>query len=337
MEDIKQFAKKDFYNFLSPYGLGDTIMLCALSRNWESANNGKIHFIIKPSHEIIMKMYNISNYSLCQFKNTYYKKEFFELAKKEPIPKKGHIFIAHPLFHKWSEEIVKNFEKNDTKTYFENMYKQFLNLPINSKLYLPQKEFLSSKSIKKIKNIENTILLIPESHSIHPFKHFFWKVLIKIIKKDGILIQNTINPKHEIKGLPNIDLTLEEIIILSTRAKAVYAIRSGICDLIAPFAKNLITFYPAQNNLKEKYSLNRIFNTNIKEITSNSEDVCLKLFGIIPIIKYQHVTLDIQKEYFNITKINILVFNLPFISIKIKPHRSTINLFNILPIFKIKR
>jgi len=43
---LEDLAKKDEYNFLSPYGLGDTMMLCGFAHAWEKKNGGKIHFII---------------------------------------------------------------------------------------------------------------------------------------------------------------------------------------------------------------------------------------------------------------------------------------------------
>ena len=60
--DLK--IKKNVMYFLSPYGLGDTMILCGFKDALEKKYNCKIHFLIKSSHKIVMDMYKINDFDI---------------------------------------------------------------------------------------------------------------------------------------------------------------------------------------------------------------------------------------------------------------------------------
>ena len=105
LEDIQSLRldKHKFY-FVSPCGLGDTMIICGLKQALEKKLGGKIHLIIKASHVIIMKMYKIKDYTVFSAQNRL--NQFFcenslfqELGNRTPIPEKGKIYMANPIFH----------------------------------------------------------------------------------------------------------------------------------------------------------------------------------------------------------------------------------------------
>lgn len=262
---LKKLAEKDCYNFISPYGLGDTMMLCGYKKAWEEKSNGEIHFIIKPSHEIIMKMFSITNYTIINFTKDFYNREFPYLVKKNSTPKKGNLYIAHPLFHKQFKCLIDDFYA--TSFTFITLYKKFLNLDKNTILDMPiwyppiSKDL--EKKIKKMGEIKDIVLLLPEANSMPLLKEPYWNELVKSFSKNEILIQNALNPDNLIKDVPHIDLSLEEMIALAINCKKIYSLRSGFCDLISYKCNNLNVLYTS--DIIKQYSLKILFNSSATE------------------------------------------------------------------------
>ena len=91
----KSTSGKDKFYFISPFGLVDTLMLCGLQKAFEAQNNSKIHFIIKHSHEIVMKLYNIKDYTIVSMKSAWpYKNPLLsKLATENPSPQKKSLIF----------------------------------------------------------------------------------------------------------------------------------------------------------------------------------------------------------------------------------------------------
>ena len=295
MTDYQKLCKKDCYNFISPYGLGDTLMLCGFHKAWEEKNKGKIHFIIQPSHEIVMKMYGIKNYTLLKFERKWFKEEFLTLGKQHPIPQIGKPYVAHPEFIENKKNILKKF--NELNMNFIELYRHFLELQkgvnFEKPIYYPKMKQKFKNKIEKIAPLEKIVLFCPEAKSIKQLPKFFWENLAKEIRKKGMfIISNVNNTEEQIPETYDISMSLEEVISLALSCNHVYSLRSGLCDLIFKKGMNLTIYYDSENT-KKLYSLNDIF-YNKKNI-----------------IKEKVINIDIkQNSYYPSVSIVTPVFNL---------------------------
>jgi len=288
---LEDLAKKDEYNFLSPYGLGDTMMLCGFAHAWEKKNGGKIHFIIKPSHEVVMKMYGIKNYSTFKFDLKSCKK----LGDDCPEPKLGKLFVAHPVFVKTAQSILKKFENLEID--FKDLYAQFLEVDANVfKIYkrIPKMDKAFRKKVEAIAPLNKIVLLSPTANSVKAFPQSFWEPLCRQLKEKGYtVISNVINPDDAIYDTIYLPMTSDEVVALAYACDSVYSLRSGLCDIIAMRPKNLAVFYDHSNTLF-LYGLNKLFNR--QDIIEQVVDPYANLAGNTPLVTIVTVTYNLIKQ-----------------------------------------
>ncbi|MDR2341781.1 MAG: hypothetical protein LBD84_01895 [Campylobacteraceae bacterium] len=183
IDDIK--FEQDKYYFLSTYGLGDTMYLCAFKDVCEQKNGGKIHFLIKHSHEIIMKMYGIADYTVLDTA------ELLKTIKHPTIFEKGKITPAHFFYIKDG----KDYLKNDS---FLQAYIKLLGLPESTKIqqpiWYPELSLEFKKKIEAIDSLDNIVLVCPEASSMQMFHSTVWKNEIKQANNNGYkVICNIVN------------------------------------------------------------------------------------------------------------------------------------------------
>ncbi len=299
--------EKDKMYFLSPYGLGDTMILCGFKNALEKKYGCEIYFLIKASHKIVMDMYKIKNYSIIDMKNL----DLFLLGDATQMPCLGKIFVAHPEFHK---ELLYLFDEINTsvdgnKTQFIEWYKKFLLLPKKTKFELPVwYPTLSEKAKKKIMKIapvSNIVVLIPEANSVNIRNKTIWKNIIKANQKfKTITVVN--DKKNKIMGIKNLDLDLYDTVAIMLACHSVYSIRSGLCDLVANKISNMTVLY-GNPYFKTIYSL-KFFNKNIVEWVVEDEKkydkkIKLKLFGILTILKIIKANNNLRFYLFDILPI----------------------------------
>lgn len=262
---------KNTYYFLSPFGIGDTLLLCGLKKEIEKKINGKIYFIIKPSHKIILDMCNIKNFILLE-KNQRFSLESEELkilSKKTPTPTKGQIYVAHYLLHSQYKDIIQQ-QSNKKIFTFLDCYRYFFGLDWDTTLSFPTNSYHTKIRCKIDLDLRKTVLLIPEAHSVASIKREFWQDLAEHIKKKNLLPITSTTNEYIIPGIKNIDMNLEELIALAMNCHSIYSIRNGLCDLLN-FKKNLWVIYPDINT----YNFNRIktiFNTSMAREVIWSKD-----------------------------------------------------------------
>ncbi len=332
---------KNCYNFVSPYGLGDTLMLCAFKDAWEKQNNSEIHFIIKPAHEVVMKMYGITNYSFFDHKQAWPEMLSMKERMDNTWPEKGKVFIAHPYFHTRCAELLQKYDDSKNIKPFENFYREFLELPMDAEMHMPKKTFDVSGDVREklrgIANPKDVILLLPEAQTLPALDVDFWKYVARKLKNKGRVIQYAFDPEKRIPGVKFVDFSIEEIIQLATECKSVFAYRSGMCDLMASFANNLIVLYPESfKETKTRYSLSRIFKKNIPEFICSHNSKCkMTLFGFIPLFTVVNTTrlnktLDRFKKHTWIKS-----FGVPVLCVKKHKDYTKYRLFNLITLLKV--
>ena len=115
----------DKANFVCPAGLGDTLILCGLRRAIEKKYNVSIHYFIKPTQEIVMKMYGIKDYSIKIFDT----EELVKLSNINSDIKVGEYFVAHPFYMLNGNELLIDFY--EFRISFIDMYKKAFGLDNN--------------------------------------------------------------------------------------------------------------------------------------------------------------------------------------------------------------
>src|SRR5574344_2567849 len=88
LNNIKQEIDPDRFNLISPYGYGDTMALCGFKDAIEEFYKVKVNFVVKPQHEVLMKLFDISDYSI----KTFSEDELGRIAAENPTMQIGKYF-----------------------------------------------------------------------------------------------------------------------------------------------------------------------------------------------------------------------------------------------------
>lgn len=261
-----EIAKENSINLLLPVNYGDALIVCGFKDAIEKYHNLKVHLVIKPEHEGIMKLYGITEYTVKDFGDSYIHKniEAFKAQKFEA----GADFIAFPSY-----EAGRDFYNN--KIDFLELFRRTFNLPSEAEFKKPQNkpeltEELKNK-IEKIAPLEKVIIFSPEAIDTDQVSHKAFEDEIKILKSRGYTIISSVKDKKEaIKGTVYIPLTIYEALAIAVNCAGVYSVRSGFVDLVIQYTDNITIYYPDKRtydlfNFRYLYSKDR----NINEIIIN--------------------------------------------------------------------
>ncbi len=286
---VNGVTKKDWI-FLLPFGLGDTLFLSSLIREFKLKNGGKVVILVKKNHQILVQMFPAVDQSIIlksAFPNFCYKK-----ICNTSLIKKGRIFIPHPLLNSNLSSLVailgyKNLSLVD-------MYKIALKLDESANLETPDfniyniskaKDFLNKMGFDPAK----TVIIMPEATSIPMISVDLWNEIISKLRYHNFyIIINSANKNNfhtDEKKVISLDVELKEIVAISRISASTISLRSGICDLLAFSNANLVVLYPDLQSQKT-YSLNNIFkDENFSEIIidkfSNQEELTDKIINQI--------------------------------------------------------
>jgi hypothetical protein len=250
-----------------PYGIGDAMILCGLKRHIEDRYGAEVVPVIKPSQEIVPKLYGITNYELQAFGNN----ELRQMAEfvKEPAP--GKMFVAHPAFGK--EQLNESF-LNHRLSFVDMLCEHYgieHGLRIDFPVYCPE---LKGELRRKLgyTDYKDIILLAPEMKSASDSEriqdNLFLKMISEYEDKGYKVVVNCDAHSDVYKGYA-VDLSLEELVFLGCNAEKVISSRSGFCDLIYGFAADLDILYP-NKAFFDLFEMKKIF---AKENTRVSESV----------------------------------------------------------------
>lgn len=297
VQKLELLAKPNKLNICSCIALGDTYILAGLGKAIEKKYGAPIHFIIKPQYEVVMKMYNIEDYTI--FKD-FDSVEWDKVAKYSQ-PTKGKIFLAHPNFYEEYHPMYFELKYKRCEEDFITFIKKFLGISKESKFeYHKWFPDLSDTFKEKFKNynLKKVILLSPTANSVTEYKDEFWVDMAKDFSSEGYKVFINSPREFKCKYAENWNLSLEDALALGKRCHSVYAMRSGFCDLLQDDCKDLNIYYsdPAdlyifgmENMFGEKKNIKEVlkFNQSIQEYQRHNfgnpkPDVPL-LFGFIRI------------------------------------------------------
>ena len=249
----------DKYYYYCCASLGDTMITLSLKDELEYKLNSKIIFILKNTHEIIAKMYDIRDYILL---NTIEMKEKIE-GMLSLDPKKGSIYAAHPCLHPELAEFFEPIKSHTSTRKFLSWICNFFGLEISHKvkspLFYPSITDELMDKLLCIGPLNKIVLISPEAISMPALPENFWIRLVKDIRcRDLIPVSNVIDVNNSIKGSLYVKLDINEALRLGLYCKEVHSIRSGFCDLLFSRNKDLHVYYPIEESYYI-YSMNDMF------------------------------------------------------------------------------
>lgn len=256
---VKATLNADTYYFECCAGLGDTMLtvgfLHALVRKYKAP----IHFIVKPTHAFIPKMYGIDEFWTIGC----------ELSLKEMersmslVPVKGKIYSAHPCKHPELREFFNPIYYYTATFRFVTWFKALLQIDDCETFELPLSYPDLSKETErkclKLAPLDKIVLFSPEATSVPAIPWYYWEEKAEELTRRGFtVISNVIDPHNSISNTKYIKLNSEDMVALAMRCHSVYSLRSGLCDLIFSRGADLHVLYPLHNTFFI-YELNEMF------------------------------------------------------------------------------
>lgn len=319
LEDIE--LKDDIYYFLCVAGLGDTMLVCGFRKAFEEKYNGKIHFLIKKSQEVVMKMYQITDFTIVDME----KLDLTGIGAQTPSPVKGQIFPAHPCCIPSLKNFFNPIYFQYSNIRFKEWFLQFLKLDKNAQFEEPSEYPKMSDDfrakVNKIAPIEKVVMFCPEATSVLPLDEIFWEYKAKEMAAQGYtVISNVTKPRKCVTGTTYLEMATEEAVALAMECAAVYSLRSGFCDLIYKKGKDLNVYY-TNHAAYYIFSLNVLFSRNdINEFIDN--------YGL------ERKILSEQKGF---ETSEISLFKLPILKVVRNFATTDVYLFGSIPLIKIKK
>lgn len=309
---INKLCKTGEYNLVLHKHLGDVFYAIGLKDEFERVYGKKLHFIVRPQHEFLMKMYGITNYSVVDLKAF----EQFVLQSDfkymPPARHKSHKFdmLCKDLFPSIPLENIPFILDGDVSSFFLfDHYWCFLwanNAGINEnfKFPIPKNKLPLQpklrKKLNKIAPLNKIILFAPEAATATELAPEFWNIIAdKVHEKGYKIIVNS--KKYKINyGICAFDLgmSLEDVVALGLNCAYVFSLRSGLCDALVGAGERLYAFYPAMLR-REMNSLTFPFAQETKV-----HEILLEKWSISPIV-WENIDLtpELQK-YINSMKKN---------------------------------
>ena len=318
-DDLLKLCKKDQYNIMLNYHIGDTFVTMSFYKELQESLQKPIHFFVNPSQEIVMKLYNYKNYTIINldnFINPYIKKYFKNKIKYEYFKFtvfehffKDELCLNIPILISSNRILCSNIIKQygKSKNFLQGWaYQLGLNIEkVDFNINYPTLSEEAENKIKIIAPLNKIVLFAPEARSDYMFDKKFWNILAKKIMQQGfIIIENITNQENHIEGAINIDLKLEDVIALGYSCHSVFAIRSGLTDVLAGKGKDLYVLYRKERWNDGYYSFRKFF--NIKDNNYPNEIILDE--KLQPKLIWNNIDLlnNISKKLFYISYLEIL-------------------------------
>lgn len=270
-------CKNGFYNMLLYRHLGDTYVMAGLKKEFETHYGGKLHYLVKPSQEIILKQFGIGEYTVIdlnlllrdRLKNSRREKQDIDLLEEELYIK---IFTSLPIkdvpFLGSHVRFVRETLKWDN---FVNAWAKMFGLDVYSldtPYFVPEMSRKLKKQLETLPPLDKLILLAPELQSFKWVPESYWhNIVLNYTKKGYTVVTNCLDSRSYVRDTINLELDVSDIIALGMRCYEVHSIRSGLCDILAAKEERLFVYYTQEmyNAYPSHYfSLNVCYNLNKK-------------------------------------------------------------------------
>lgn len=272
---LSKIAPSDELIFVCINGVGDTMMYASYWRELEAKYKRPIFWVVIKAHEIILKMYGITNYLALEGISAHKsgKPSQYLNPTGQPIP--GIPYYAH-----WTY-----FKPTDIwRPYFLDFVRKSLNIgniPLHHPVHYPQLSENIKKKFPQIKDFRKVILINPEARYLTIKSTKFWNSLADKLRSEGfaLIINNFESNLISCSKEECPKLSLEELVAISFNCHAVISPRSGFTDIIHELGSRLFIIYDTEK-MQKLFTLNPICSTkNIHEYIYNKNfnfDILLK-------------------------------------------------------------
>ncbi len=319
------------------HSLGDLFYLCGFKSAVENQYGAKVHFVIKPNQEPIMKMFGFSDYSLHIFDED----ELLKIAQDNPVIKVGGLFVSHPNYLNDDNKTLGDFF--NSKISFVDIFKATLGLPLETQFQYPViipslSDDLKNK-IEQIAKLDKIILIFPEANSTHMIPSCFLEgEVAKLLQEGYVVISSVVDKRNAIRGTLCLELSFDEALALALNCHKVISVRSGFSDIMAPFVPNHTVYYPDIKTLK-LYSFAKMY-SNIQEVVAPN----FFMKKICPCFQLEQknnqnfykISLTVFRVKFNYRYVKYCVLGIPIWIIKKHPTYKTHLLFGLIPLYREK-
>lgn len=246
-------CKKGYYNMLLYRHLGDTYVMAGLKNDFEKHYKAKLHYLVKPSQEIILKQFGITEYTIVdldrmvrnRLQHSKRTREDIDWLEEELYVK---LFTSLPIkdvpFLGSHIRIVREVLKWDN---FVNAWAKMFGLDVHRldvAYYVPELSERLKRQLKKLPPVERLVLLAPETNSFGMIREEYWhKIILKYRKRGYTVVTNCQNSSSRVQNTINLDLQVSDVIALGMRCHEVHSIRSGLCDILAAKEDRLFVYY----------------------------------------------------------------------------------------------
>ena len=314
--EVKNLCKPDEYNLVLHKHLGDVFYAIGLKDEFERVYGKKLHFIVRPQYEFLMKLFGVDHYSVYDFKS--FEKRVLQ-SDWQYMPYASHESHKFDMLCKdaFSSVPLLNIPfviDGDLNSFFLfNHYWCFLwghNMGLNIKNFkfavpknkLPiQPELL--KKLKKVGPVDKIVLFAPEAATAIELPVEFWNIFADQAYKRGykIIVNSKKYKIHHAVSAFDLGLSIEEVVALGLNCAYVFSVRSGLCDVLVGAGEKLYAFYPAML-AREMNSLKFPFAEETKV-----HEFLLQKWRAMPVVwEGIDFTPDLQK-YINSIRINYIV------------------------------
>ena len=259
IEKINQYSfKQDTMYICCPASIGDTLYIAALSDTYKKEKRiNRVCLIVKQNHESMVSMFGgVDEYIVSD--------EMVDILDKYSMYRQvwnldnyvyGHF---HKDIHFRYYEEYFEFEKPDIRQRYSKL---ILGLHGDSPFEIPgfdrQYELFKSPFF----------VLMPYAQTAKMLPDDFWSRIAENLLENGYKVYTNVDGKKEVPiiGTKAISCSLIETAKICEKAKAVIALRSGICDLLA-FTDTKLIVLNTSEELYEEWNLLDVFND--KDITN---------------------------------------------------------------------
>lgn len=276
VQEIESICDSTKYNLVLHKHLGDVFYTIAAKQAFEETYGRSLRFIVRPQHEFLMEFFGIKDYSVYDLdklvKNNFsFQKSYFKNNKPLPhevdqlenemyqalfscVPRLGKAFIAeNPINHFFS------YKRYWCYRWLENM-----GIEDEFRFSVPTIELplsaTATKCVEELGTLEQIVLFAPEAATAVEFPIEWWEEIAEEVHQHGynILVNSKrIKLPHGISVF-DYSLSLRDVVSIGLKCRYIFALRSGLCDVLVGAQERLYSISPAQLRREDK-SLSKPF------------------------------------------------------------------------------
>ena len=258
IEECIQSLQPNIEYFYLPFGIGDALITSRLINSSLEYQGRNIVFIVQENHGVVLQLLHYDNFIAIHSNRLQVIQATSRCKVRSYKPQCGKIYFSHPLMNPDDEGQRKLLESGiDFLTWYKYFYKVY-NAPNPLEFEIDDQQ-ISDSVQQKIKSLtscplEKTICLYPHANSVPMKDAAFWKkIYLENKSEDNFIFSNAdISP-----DIPIIPLSIVDGLAIASKISHIYAIRSGMCDLLQIYKKKLTVFYPTARSASF-YSINRM-------------------------------------------------------------------------------